>query len=451
MPLDLLIRNATVVRASGVEQLSIGIADGKIAALAEEISGPAREEIDAANLHLFPGLIDSHVHFNDAGATGEAERGDWEGVGTGSSALAAAGGTTFFDMPLNSLPPTLTPEAFDQKLAACKKNARADFALWGGLTPTNLDQLEPLANRGVIGFKAFMSNSGVPEFQACDDLTLYRGMQIAAKLKLPVAVHAESESLTAALSQEAKSAGKTTIDAYIASRPIVAELDAIRRAILFARETRCALHIVHVSSPAGILEVTAHKLTVNVTTETCPHYLLLSEDDMRIQGPPAKCAPPLRPREQVEKLRAQLAAGHIDTIASDHSPAPASLKQSQNFFQVWGGIAGIQTTLRALLTLNLPLPLIAKLTSETPATRFRLPQKGGIQIGKDADLTLVDLSSNELLSRGELLDRHKNSPYINRRLKGKITRTILRGKTTFHDGAILAGPVGQFLKPVKPE
>jgi allantoinase len=445
MPLDLIIRNANVVRSTGIEKLSLGIADGKIAALAPDIPDPAREEIDATNLHLFPGLIDSHVHFNDPGGS---ERQDWEGVGTGSCALAAGGGTTFFDMPLNSLPPTLDGPSVDQKLAACKRNAHADFALWGGLTPKNLDQLEELADRGVIGFKAFMANAGVPEFQACDDLSLLRGMTIAAKRNLPVAVHAESESLTAALTREAQCAGKTSIDAYLASRPIVAELDAIRRAILFAQQTHCSLHIVHVSSAAGALEVAAQKRTANVTAETCPHYLFLSEDDMRIQGPSAKCAPPLRPRDEPVRLLAQVQNGNNDTIASDHSPAPQRLKQSKNFFDVWGGIAGIQTTLRTLLTLNRPLELIAKLTSETPAARFRLPQKGGITVGKDADLTLLDLASNELLSRGELLDRHKSSPYLHRRLKGKITRTFLRGKTTFLENAITSLPLGQFLRPV---
>jgi allantoinase len=282
-------------------------------------------------------------------------------------------------------------------------------------------------------------------------------MSIAAKLKLPVAVHAESETLTAALCSEATSRGLTRVEDYLASRPIVAELDAIRRAILFARETGCSLHIVHISSAAGSMEVVESRHLwrkdmsgpVEVTGETCPHYLLLSEDDMKLQGASAKCAPPLRSREEASKLLTQVASGGIDTIGSDHSPSPPRLKEGKNFFDAWGGIAGVQTTLRALLTLGLPPDLIATLTSENVAARFRLPGKGGIQLGHDADLALVDLSPNDLLTRGELLDRHKSSPCIGRRLRGKIIRTILRGKTVFHENAITTGPVGKFLRPLR--
>ena len=195
MTLDCLMKGAMVVRASGVEPLSIGIADGRIAALAPEISEPARETIDAQGLHVFPGVLDAHVHFNDPGARflGRCPH--------GLSRPGAGGGTCFIDMPLNSSPPTLDAASFDRKLAACRDRAYADFALWGGLTPDNLDQLEALAERGVVGFKAFMSASGIDDFRACDDESLYRGMRIAARLGLPVAVHAENNGMTRALSE----------------------------------------------------------------------------------------------------------------------------------------------------------------------------------------------------------------------------------------------------------
>ena len=214
MALDCVIKGAQVVLASGVEPLCIGIEGDRIAAAAPEITEQARETIDARGLHIFPGVLDAHVHFNDPG------RDSWEGVPTGSAALAAGGGTLFIDMPLNSSPPTLDAASFDRKLAACTGRARCDFALWGGLTPDNLGQLEALAERGVVGFKAFMSSSGIDDFRACDDDSLYRGMRIAASLGLPVAVHAENNGMTAALSALARGAGRTSVLDYLDSRPI---------------------------------------------------------------------------------------------------------------------------------------------------------------------------------------------------------------------------------------
>src|SRR4051812_25124616 len=185
MPVDLLIRSGTVVTSDGSYSLDIAIENGSIVEIAAEIRASTRETIDASGLHVFPGLIDAHVHFNEPGRT------DWEGFDTGSAALAAGGGTCFFEMPLNAHPPTLDGKSFDLKLAAARANSRVDFALWGGLTPSNLDNMEELAERGVVGFKAFMSNSGIDDFDRADDDTLRRGMEIAARLGLPVAVHAE--------------------------------------------------------------------------------------------------------------------------------------------------------------------------------------------------------------------------------------------------------------------
>ena len=203
MPLDLVIRDALVVGPRGPERMAIGIEGGRIVALSAELSERATETIGARGLHAFPGVIDAHVHFNDPG------RADWEGVDTGSSALVAGGGTFFIDMPLNSSPPTLDRASFESKISAFRGKARADFALWGGLTPDNLDEMEALAECGVVGFKAFMSSSGIEDFRSCDDETLFRGMQIAARLGLPVAVHAENDGMTRALAGEARAAGRT--------------------------------------------------------------------------------------------------------------------------------------------------------------------------------------------------------------------------------------------------
>jgi allantoinase len=430
---------------SGIELVDIAICDGEIVAVGPELSGATRETIDAAGLHVFPGVIDSHVHFNEPGRT------DWEGFETGSSALAAGGGTMFFDMPLNAHPPTLDAASFDQKLAAAQTTSLVDFAFWGGLVPRNLDKLEGLADRGVIGFKAFMSNSGISSFPYADERTLREGMKRAARLGKIVAVHAESESITSELAQKFISAGKTSIRDYLDSRPERAELDAIRRALEFAGETGCALHIVHVSCGTGVgLVATARKGGINVTCETCPHYLVLSENDMLQIGSLAKCAPPLRPTN--DGLWQWLVLGGITTIGSDHSPAPPQLKSDPNFFRVWGGISSIQHTLPLLITKDRGGRLVgpaqlAQLLSANVAERFKLPQKGGIKVGSDADLALVDLGRAFTVVENDLLYRHRHTPYLGRRLTGKVVQTILRGQTVFKDGKIVSKPFGRLVRP----
>jgi allantoinase len=443
MAYDLLIRGAAVVGETRVRDLSIGIEEGRISAMAPELTGPARETIDARGLHLFPGVIDAHVHFNDPG------RDAWEGAATGSAALAAGGGTVFIDMPLNSSPPTLDAASFAAKLAACRATARTDFALWGGLTPLNLDRLEELADCGVVGFKAFMANSGISDFPACDDAALYRGMRIAARLGLPVAVHAENDAMVGLLAAEARAAGRTDAADYLATRPVAAEAEAIARAIAFAGETGCRLHVVHTSSARGVrlIRAAASAGACDVTCETCPHYLVFSDADVLRIGARAKCAPPLRPESERAMLAALVAEGQVDTIGSDHSPSPPDMKQSPDFFQAWGGISGVQATLRALLTLPVELPLLARMLSGNVARRFRLPGKGGMAVGGDADCTLVDLEGSPIVEGGELLDRHRLSPYIGRPLRGQVRRTLVRGITVFRDGAVAGAPVGRFLRP----
>jgi allantoinase len=445
MSVDVLVRGGQVVGSHDVRAANVVVDRGIIVDVTTE-APPAKQEIDATGLHVFPGVIDPHVHFNEPG------RVDWEGVATGSSALAAGGGTTYFDMPLNSHPPVLDGATFDAKVAASTGKAYADFALWGGLTPVNLDKLDELADRGVIGFKAFMSNSGIEEFGRADDLTLYRGMKVAANRGLIVAVHAESEEMTSRLAAEAVAAGKTTARDFALARPIVAEVEAIMRAILLAEETGCRLHIVHVSNCRGVELVhrSAARKEADVTCETCAHYLTFTVDDLERIGPAAKCAPPLRSAAEVNELWQDVADGKIAFVSSDHSPAPASMKTGP-FWQAWGGIGGVQSTLPVLLSRRpqLPLPQIANLISGTVAERFGMKSKGQVKVGSDADLALVDLRACYELKRDDLLDRHKLSPYVGRTFHGRVRRTILRGQTTFADGKIVGAPTGRLLKPSK--
>ena len=445
---DLIIRHGTVVTGAGERVADVGIVSGVIGVVAPELSGGAHREFDATGLHIFPGLIDAHVHFNEPGRT------DWEGIQTGSSALAAGGGTLFFDMPLNAHPPTLDAASFDLKRCAAEKSSLTNFALWGGLVPENLDHLAELADCGVIGFKAFMSNSGIADFARADDATLRAGMKRAAQLGRLVAVHAESEALTQSLARAKIAAGQGAVRDYLDSRPVAAELEAIQRAIDLAGETGCALHIVHVSSGAGVALVTAARTAgANVTCETCPHYLVLTEVDMERLGAVAKCAPPLRPETDREELWQRLLAGEVSMVGSDHSPAPPDLKTDANFFKVWGGISGVQHTLPLLLTEGLvnrqaSLTLLARLTSTRVAERFALPAaKRGIAPGADADLAIVDLKRSFTVRPEDLLYRHKQTPYAGHSLTGTVVQTILRGEAIFKNGRIASLPMGRLVKP----
>lgn len=422
---DLLIRGAEPHPA-------IGIAEGKIAALAE---GSASEEIDATGLLVLPGVIDAHVHFNEPGRAG------WEGIATGSRACAAGGTTTFFDMPLNSTPPLINTVAFEAKRAIAERESMVDFALWGGLVTGNLDQLEALRDCGVIGLKAFMSHSGIDDFPKADPATLRAGMQRAAELDLLVAVHAEID--------HPELVHGSSIDDYLASRPIAMELEAIRLALDLAGETGCPLHIVHVSSAAGVaLIAQARAAGADVTCETCPHYLVLNEEDVEKLGAVAKCAPPIRDERERQRLLACVAAGHVQTIGSDHSPSPMAMKTDPDFFKVWGGISGAQHLLALLFDLDLDPERIQCVASENVADRFLLAsRKGRIDAGLDADLVLVDPEGHTEVTMESLHYRHRHTPYLGRTLRSRVARTIVGGRTVCLDGQIVGEPFGRLLIP----
>ena len=449
---DLLVRNGTVVTPEGESRADLAVADGRIVAIAPDLTGTSTEEINAEGLHVFPGVVDAHVHFNEPGRT------HWEGFATGTAALAAGGTTSYIEMPLNASPPTIDAESFDVKLKAAQASSLVDFALWGGLVPGNLQHLEELAERSVVGYKAFMSNSGIADFPLVDDLTLYEGMVRIAQLGRILIVHAENDYITSELARRAIAEGRTGIRDYLTSRPVIAELEAIERAILFASETGCPLHIVHVSSGRGVsLVVEAQARGVNVSCETCPHYLVLTEEDVERLGGVAKCSPPIRSQEEQDALWQHIFAGNLPMVVSDHSPAPADMKTDANFFKVWGGISGCQSLLQLLLTegydkRQLPLPMIASLTAENMARRFGLLlSKGRLAPGADADMALVDLQSSGVLQADDLFYRHKHSPYIGRMLRGRIVRTLVRGNTIFLEGKVVSESIGRLLKPSFPQ
>ena len=429
---DLVIKNGMIVNEERQIKANVGIKEGKIVEIdAHIMPNQGKHSIDADGLYLFPGVIDTHVHFNEPG------RSEWEGFKTGSKSLAAGGSTLFFDMPLNSHPPTTTKEAFLQKDALAKEKSLIDYRVWGGVVPGNLDELEKLYQCGVIGFKAFMSNSGIEDFQFSDDRTLLQSMKKIAELQSILAVHAESDTITSFLSEEIISRRDHSALAFANARPIYSEIEAVQRIIAYAEVTKCKVHIVHISSSKVLKPILAAKAKgVDISVETCPHYLSLTVNDLEKLGSVAKCAPPLRTKQEIDNLWAAIGKGEIDVIGSDHSPSLVSMKEG-TLLEAWGGISGCQTTLSVLLEegywkRGIPLEMIAKITSANPAKRFGIfPNKGSFSIGSDGDIAIVDLNEQFTLQKEDLYYKNKLSPYIGKTFRGRVKATISQGQIVY--------------------
>jgi len=442
---DLVIRGGMTILPTGQRPADIAVTGGIITSIGSEVRDGA-EVIDVSGLDVLPGVVDAHVHFNEPG------RADWEGWDAGTRGAAAGGVTTVLEMPLNAHPPTTTAAAFDQKLAVASEKALVDFGLWGGMVPENLGDLEALHQRGVVGFKAFMSDSGIDDFHRVPDGVLAVGLKVAARLNAIVGVHAESQQMV-------ETSGDPNPIAWSHARPAAAEVDAIRRLLVCMRGAGKSVraHVVHVSCAAALAEVdAARNKGVSITAETCPHYLAFTEDDFERLGPPLKCAPPIRDAETREALWEEVLAGRVDLIGSDHSPCPAADKQrgEHDIWQAWGGVAGIQATLPVLITdgvhpRGLSFERIAHLTATAPAQLFGLyPRKGAIAVGADADFAIVDPEQRWTFSAKDLQTRSGLSAYLGREFTGRVVRTVLRGKTVCVDGEVVGrSGWGQFVRP----
>jgi allantoinase len=452
---DLLVAGGTLVTEHETFPADLAVVDGRVAAVLEPGAAGVEAEarIEAAGRLVLPGLVDSHVHFNEPGRT------EWEGFATGSAAAAAGGITTVLDMPLNNDPPTVNGASLALKADAVAGRSVVDYGFWGGIVPGSLDRLGELREGGVVAAKAFMCHSGLDEYPGLDDAALYGALQQGAELGLVVGLHAENDRLTTTLGRALQQAGRRDPRAWAEARPPFTEVEAVRRAVLLAFETGASIHFVHVSTPTAVREVVVTRAGgVKSTLETCPHYLSLDDDDLARLGPYGKCAPPLRPRWMVNQLWREVLAGRIDLIASDHSPCPPAEKErgQDGIWQAWGGLHGVQTLLPVLLTegvhaRGLPLPLLVRLTSAAPARRYGLyPRKGALLVGSDADLTVVDLEAEWILEAGMLKTRWPISPFLGRTFRGRVETTIVRGTVVYRDGEVRVEPgYGRRLLPAR--
>jgi allantoinase len=452
MKYDLIIKGGKVVFRDEVRRNDIAIKNGIIAAIAETIDNEAEQIIDASEQYVMPGMIDTHVHICEPGRT------EWEGFITGTKALAAGGTTCYVDMPLNALPATIDRETLNLKAEAAKGKNYIDYAFYGGLVPGNLERLKELSDEGVVAFKCFMSTCGTDnpnDFSNVDDYTLYAGMKKIAELGHILSIHAENALITDRLGEELAGQGRITAADYVLSRPVFTEVEAVKRALYLGKETRCRLHFVHISTAEAVEEIVkARREGQDVSLESCPHYFTITAAQFEEIGPAAKCSPPLRSREEQEKLWQQLIEGKIDMLTSDHSPCPPEMKQSSsnNFFEVWGGITGCQNNVdlmfdEAVLKRNIPITNFVKMISCNPAERFNIPNKGEIAVSMDADIILVDANRSYVVKEEGLFYRHKQSPYIGRKIDCRVTKTLVRGNVVYDlDNGIAGEPLGQVIR-----
>ena len=440
---DLIVCGERVVLPSGMRPARVHVRDGSIVDIAEYRDRPAGVPVvDAGALVVLPGLVDTHVHLNDPG------RADWEGFDSGTRAAAAGGTTTIVDMPLNSVPSTLDVGALDAKLRAAQGRCAIDVGFWGGVVPGNAEALEPMVRQGVLGFKCFLSPSGVNEFEHVDEADLEGALPIVARLGVPLLVHAE---WPAGLIDVDRSSDPRDYRTWLSSRPAASEQAAIDLLIRLARKHGARIHVVHLASADALPSLeAARRGGLDISVETCPHYLTFDAEQIASGSTAFKCAPPIREARHREGLWAGLADGRIDLIATDHSPAPPALKSidAGDFVAAWGGIASLQLGLPAVWTgarsRRLTLEHLARWLAAAPAKLAGLDdRKGTIAPGRDADFVFFDPDATTVVDPSALFHRHPVTPYAGMRLNGRVHKTMLRGEVVFDQGQLAKTPFGR--------
>jgi len=422
--MDLIIRAPRIITPDGERSGAVGIENGVIVAVEQELDGPVFVDLTEDEI-LLPGLVDTHVHVNDPGRT------EWEGFDTATRAAAAGGVTTIVDMPLNSVPPTVDVPSLDVKRATAFGHTHVDVGFWGGAVPHNLSELPALHAAGVFGFKCFLLHSGVDEFGHLSTNELATALASLRDLDALMIIHAEDPDL---IEHAPAPHGRAYRD-FLASRPKDAEHRAISTVIDLARRHDARVHVLHLSSADALPMIAAARRDgVLITVETCPHYLTLTAEDVPDGATQFKCCPPIREAANQDLLWQGLADGVVDCVVSDHSPCTPDLKRfdTGDFGEAWGGIAGLQLGLPAVWTAarkrGVPLTDVVRWMSTAPAELAGLTSKGAIALGRDADLCVLAPDEEFIVDAEKLFHRNAVSAYHGRTLTGVVRRTWLRGR-----------------------
>lgn len=457
--IDLAIKSAQLACPYGLVKAGVGVRDGVIVAIAEDSAlPPAKKVIEAERHIIIPGAIDAHVHLRDPG---HPEKEDFT---TGTMAAAAGGVTTVLEHP-PSVPSVHSVETFSYKRAIAERKAVVDFGLYGGAGTTSINEIMPLAESGVVAFKTFLTTSPpdrIEEHRGLEvegDGALLDVFSVVAKTGLVNCIHAENDEIIQHRMKQLIASGQVAATTVNIARPVVAEVEAVSRAILFAKDTGVRLHICHVSSgSAAEIISNAKDAGISVTAETCPHYLLQTDECMQKLGPYGKVHPPIRSQEEQDKLWHYLLNGAIDIICTDHAPHSTDLKEQgrENIFHAPGGYPGLETMVPLLLTEvnrgRLNLNLLTKLISENVAKIFGLfPRKGAIHVGADADLVIVDMTKRQTIKADKLYTRSRGSALLFEgwQTVGAPIMTIVRGEVVMEDGVVIGPPgYGKFISPL---
>ena len=440
----LLFRGRRTMLPDGEAEASIRVRDGRIVAVdAYDADARGAGVIDAENAVLLPGLVDTHVHVNEPG------RSEWEGFDTATRSAAAGGVTTILDMPLNAIPATTNVAALHEKVRAARGKCHVDVGFIGGVVPGNAGDLEPMADAGVLAWKCFLVDSGVPEFAASDERTLRQALPIVSRLGLPLMVHAE---LPGPIERACVAGPIRSFARYAATRPESAEVEAVQLLIELAAEFAAPIHVVHLTSRQALRALEQARASgVPITVETCPHYLTFDADSIPDGATEFKCAPPIRSAEHREALWAGLQRGSIDAVVSDHSPCPVPLKHghSGDCVAAWGGIASLQLGLsvvwHAARARGIALSRVLQWMSSAPASLAGLAPKGRLAVGCDADVVLFDPDAVWTVDAHRLAQRHPVTPYHGMQLTGRVRATWLRGQQVYANDAFPSPGQGRLL------
>ena len=439
---QMILQGGAVVTPDGLLTADIAVRAGVIRAIGRDLDGPADAAIvDVSGLTVMPGFIDPHSHLWEAGFMSGPDFAD-------STASAAAGGiTTVIDMPL-TVPEVLDADLLRQKAELGRRTSHVDFALHGGVSPDHFADLEGLWRAGCTAFKIFTCDTGCPMAGVIEDADLLQALTIIGSFDGLATFHAENNELLVSNLARLKAEGRTDNRTFTDWRNETVELEAINRILFYAGRTETRVNIVHVTSPEGVTMVQrARALGVKATAETCPHYLYLTEDDIAERGAWVTCAPPMRGRAAREGMRDLVASGNILTVGSDHGPVDPALKErgSNNILNGQPGMPGNETMVPLMLNLvaegRLTLERLAELSAEAPARLYGLyPRKGTIAIGSDADFTIVDPNHAWTISQAELIGKTGWTPYEGLPVRGRVAKTIIRGRVVAENGRVSSEP-----------